>query len=57
MSVMRAIPRFCAQTVDDILTGLDNSARWARDEIGVFGLCCLALSAGMLCLIVLRTGG
>jgi hypothetical protein len=41
--------------VDDILTGLDSSAQWALDQIGIFGLLCLGVSATLLCLLIVAT--
>ena len=51
---MGTVTRYCAQVVDDILTGLDNGARWLRNEVGMFGLICLFVSAGMVALILAR---
>lgn len=48
---VRRIFRVLAGMVDDVLSGLDNGARWLNDQIGVFGLTCLGLSAVLLVLL------
>jgi hypothetical protein len=51
------LARHATKAVDDVLTGLDDGARWLRNEIGVFGLVCLGVSIGMLALIFKSVGG
>jgi hypothetical protein len=53
---VRAFPRYCAKFVNDFFAGLDNSARWADEEIGPLGLICFGLTLGMLALL-LKIGG
>lgn len=57
MSVVRTIPRHCVKAVGDILTGLDDGARWLNDRVGPFGLLCALASIGLLAVIAMKTGG